>query len=152
MRGCPTRWWRCATAPWAGASPALPATAARPRAPPTSRAAVSPGPKPPPSAWRAASASRASISQRSSAGAPTRELRIDCAGLDELMARNEATIVDLSISREYLKAHIPGAWFALRSRLKRALAKMPLRGTLVLTSEDGVLAGRAVPEARALTG
>jgi rhodanese-related sulfurtransferase len=82
---------------------------------------------------------------------PPPELRIDCAGLAELMARNEATIVDLSISREYLRAHIPGAWFALRSRLKRALAKMPLRGTLVLTSEDGVLAGRAVPEARSLT-
>jgi rhodanese-related sulfurtransferase len=82
---------------------------------------------------------------------PPPELRIDCAGLAELMAREEATIVDLSLSREYLRAHIPGAWFALRSRLKRALAQMPLRGTLVLTSEDGVLAGRAVPEARSLT-
>jgi rhodanese-related sulfurtransferase len=82
---------------------------------------------------------------------PSPELRIDCAGLAELMARNEATIVDLSLSREYLRAHIPGAWFALRSRLERALAKIPLRGTLVLTSEDGVLAGRAVPEARSLT-
>jgi rhodanese-related sulfurtransferase len=82
---------------------------------------------------------------------PPPELRIDCGGLAELMARNETTIVDLSISREYLRVHIPGAWFALRSRLKRALAKVPLRGTLVLTSEDGVLAGRAVPEARALT-
>jgi rhodanese-related sulfurtransferase len=82
---------------------------------------------------------------------PPPELRVDCAGLAELMARNEATIVDLSISREYLRAHIPGAWFALRSRLERALANIPLRGTLVLTSEDGVLAGRAVPEARGLT-
>jgi rhodanese-related sulfurtransferase len=82
---------------------------------------------------------------------PPPELRIDCAGLAELMAREEATIVDLSLSREYLRAHIPGAWFALRSRLERALAKMPLRGTLVLTSEDGVLAGRAVPETRSLT-
>ncbi len=82
---------------------------------------------------------------------PPPELRIDCTGLAELMARNEATIVDLSISREYLRGHIPGAWFALRSRLERALAKMPLRGTLVLTCEDGVLAGRAVPEARSLT-
>src|SRR6266516_5971621 len=82
---------------------------------------------------------------------PPPELRIDCAGLDELMARNEATIVDLSISREYLKAHIPGALFAILSQPKQALAKMPLRGTLVLTSEDGVLAGRAVPEARSLT-
>ena len=82
---------------------------------------------------------------------PPAELRIDCAGLAELMARNEATIVDFSLSREYLRAHIPGAWFALRSRLERALAKMPLRGTLVLTSDDGVLAGRAVPQARSLT-
>ena len=41
-------------------------------------------------------------------------------------------------------AHIPGAWFAIRSRLALALQKMPLRGTLVLTSEDGVLAGLAV--------
>src|ERR671934_498594 len=82
---------------------------------------------------------------------PPAELRIDCAGLAELMARNEATIVDFSLSREYLRAHIPGAWFALRSRLERALGKMPLRGTLVLTSDDGVLAGRAVPQARSLT-
>jgi 3-mercaptopyruvate sulfurtransferase SseA len=82
---------------------------------------------------------------------PPPELRIDCAGLAALMARNEATVVDLSRSRDYLKAHIPGAWFAIRSRLKRALAKVPLRGTLVLTSEDGVLAGRAAPEAQTLT-
>ena len=82
--------------------------------------------------------------------APPPELRIDCAGLAELIARNEATVVDLSLSRDYRKAHIPGAWFAIRSRLAQALAKIPLRGTLVLTSEDGVLAGLAAPEARAL--
>jgi rhodanese-related sulfurtransferase len=82
---------------------------------------------------------------------PPPELRIDCGGLGELMARDEATVIDLSLSREYLRAHIPGAWFAIRSRLERALAKIPLRGTLVLTSEDGVLAGRTLPEARSLT-
>src|SRR5436190_490245 len=49
---------------------------------------------------------------------PPAELRIDCAGLAALMARNEATVVDLSASRDYLRAHIPGAWFAIRSRLK----------------------------------
>src|SRR5438094_210023 len=80
-----------------------------------------------------------------------RQLRIDCGNLAALTARNEATIVDLSLSREYVKAHIPGAWFAIRSRLAQALAKIPLAGTLVLTSEDGALAGRAVGEARALT-
>jgi rhodanese-related sulfurtransferase len=79
--------------------------------------------------------------------APGAELRIDCAGLARLKARNEATIVDLSLSREYRKAHIPGAWFAIRSRLAQALEKIPLRSTLVLTSEDGVVAGLAAPEA-----
>ena len=82
--------------------------------------------------------------------APPPELRIDCAGLAELIARNEATIVDLSLSRDYRAAHIPGSYFAIRSRLAQALARIPLRGTLVLTSEDGVLAGLAAPEAQAL--
>jgi rhodanese-related sulfurtransferase len=74
---------------------------------------------------------------------------IDCAALAELMSRNAATVVDLSLSRDYLKAHIPNAWFAIRTRLKRALETIPLSGTLVLTSEDGVLARLAVPEAAA---
>jgi rhodanese-related sulfurtransferase len=77
-------------------------------------------------------------------------LRIDGDGLAALLARDEATVVDLSLSRDYLKAHIAGAWFAIRSRLPRALATIPLRGTLVLTSEDGVLAGLAAAEAQAL--
>src|SRR5262249_59342834 len=81
---------------------------------------------------------------------PPPELRVDCAGLAALIARDAATVVDLSPSRDYLQAHIPGAWFSIRSRLERALAKIPLQGTLVLTCEDGVLAGPAVPEARAL--
>jgi rhodanese-related sulfurtransferase len=79
------------------------------------------------------------------------ELRIDCAELAALLAREGATVIDLSTSRTYRDAHIPGAWFAIRSRLAQGLARIPLRGTLVLTSEDGVLAGVAAPEARALT-
>ena len=81
---------------------------------------------------------------------PAPALRIDGDGLAALLARDEATVVDLSLSRDYLKAHIAGAWFAIRSRLPRALATIPLRGTLVLTSEDGVLAGLAAAEAQAL--
>jgi rhodanese-related sulfurtransferase len=82
---------------------------------------------------------------------PMPQLRANCAELRALIAREEATIVDLSLSRTYLKGHVPGAWFAIRSRLARALAKIPLRGTLVLTSEDGMLAALAAPEAQALT-
>ena len=71
--------------------------------------------------------------------------------LAAMIARDEATIVDLSLSRAYARAHIAGAWFAIRARLDKALAAIPLRGTLVLTSEDGTLAGLAAPEAQALT-
>jgi rhodanese-related sulfurtransferase len=81
---------------------------------------------------------------------PPAGLRIDCAGLAALMARNDATVVDLSLSRDYRTAHIPGSYFAIRSRLSRGLATIALRGTLVLTSEDGVLAGLAATEAQAL--
>jgi rhodanese-related sulfurtransferase len=81
---------------------------------------------------------------------PPMELHIDCAGLADLNARDAATIIDLSLSREYRKAHIAGAWFAIRSRLAPALKKIPLRGTVVLTSEDGVVAALAAPEALSL--
>jgi rhodanese-related sulfurtransferase len=82
--------------------------------------------------------------------APAAADLIDCAELQELLARDAATVVDLSLSRDYGKAHIPGAWFAIRARLAHALADIAPQGALVLTSEDGVLAGLAVPEARAL--
>jgi rhodanese-related sulfurtransferase len=82
--------------------------------------------------------------------APPLELRIDAQELAGLQARDAATVVDLSFSRAYREGHIPGAWFAIRSRLASALEKIPLRGTLVLTSEDGRLAALAAPEARAL--
>jgi rhodanese-related sulfurtransferase len=81
---------------------------------------------------------------------PLSDAAIDSAALSALVSRNEATVVDLSLSREYLAHHIPGAWFAIRTRLDRALKKIPLRGTLVLTSEDGVVARLAVAEATAL--
>ena len=82
---------------------------------------------------------------------PMPELRIDSAELAALLARDRATVIDLSSSRHYRAQHISGAWFVIRSRLTQGLARIPLHDTLVLTSEDGVLAGLAAPEARALT-
>ena len=76
---------------------------------------------------------------------------IDVASLKELLSRDAATVVDLAMSRDYLAGHIPGAWYAIRTRLERSLKKIPLRGALVLTSEDGVLANLAAAEAKALT-
>ena len=76
---------------------------------------------------------------------------IDCAELSGFIARNAATLVDLSASPTYLREHIPGAWFAIRTRLARAFAKIPHSGAFVLTSEDGVLAALAVAEATKVT-
>jgi rhodanese-related sulfurtransferase len=80
-----------------------------------------------------------------------RDAAIDCPGLSELLTRNAATIVDLAMSRDYLIGHIPDAWFAIRTRLDRAFKTIPQNSTIVLTSEDGVLASQAVSEAKTLT-
>lgn len=89
--------------------------------------------------------------------APTRlkikipsDAAIDAASLERRLAHNEAILLDLSLSKNYRVQHIPGAWFAIRSRLEIALKKIPPSPLLVLTSEDGTLAALAVPEAQAL--
>ena len=76
------------------------------------------------------------------------EAAIDYSGL---MAIDDVTIIDLSTSPHYRRGHIPGALFAIRGRLARAFAKIEMHGELVLTSEDGVLAGLTVAEACSLT-
>jgi rhodanese-related sulfurtransferase len=88
--------------------------------------------------------------------APPAGRAVDVDELARLLAGDRATVVDLSLSPRYRKGHIPGAWFAIRSRLSHALSKIPLNGELVLTSEDGILAGLAVADtpvaARYLSG
>jgi rhodanese-related sulfurtransferase len=79
-----------------------------------------------------------------------KDAAIELTAFSELFASHATTVVDLSLSRDYLKEHIPGAWFAIRTRLDRALQKIALREILVLTSEDSVLAAMAVAEAQAL--
>ena len=61
---------------------------------------------------------------------------------------NPAVVVDLALSRNHRQGHIPGAWFAIRSRLAEALDKLPAQGDLVLTSEDGTIARYAAAELR----
>src|SRR6185369_11626054 len=79
-------------------------------------------------------------------GTPSRDV-IDVA---RLRAMTEVTVIDLSPSPVYKAGHIPGAWFAIRSRLPQALKTIAPSGSLVLTSEDGVVASLAVNEVRAL--
>jgi rhodanese-related sulfurtransferase len=80
--------------------------------------------------------------------APPAERGNDAKELSDLVAEGRVTVIDLSLSPAYRKGHIPDAWFAIRTRLAEALAKVPVNGELVLTSEDGVLAGLAASETR----
>jgi rhodanese-related sulfurtransferase len=64
----------------------------------------------------------------------------------ELQGQRDAVVVDLALSRRYREGHIPGAWFAVRARLGRALDRLPPTGDLVLTSEDGAVARFAAAE------
>jgi rhodanese-related sulfurtransferase len=60
-----------------------------------------------------------------------------------------ATVLDLSTSLRFYHSHIPGAWWAVRSRLDQVVEKVPAMEKLVLTSEDGTLAHLTAPEAAA---
>ena len=98
-----------------------------------------------------ASGSEAGWPENPVLGTPARDAGIDVAALSDFIARNDVTVIDLSLSRDYARAHIPGSWFVIRSRLEQFIQREPLRRNIVLTSEDGVLAGLAVTEARAFT-
>ena len=75
---------------------------------------------------------------------------IGAVALRDALSAGTALAVDLDFSRRYSQGHIPGAWFAIRSRLADAVAKLPSRGIIVLTSGDGRLARLAAPELSAL--
>lgn len=66
--------------------------------------------------------------------------------------RGKLSVIDLATSLNYRAGHIPGAWFAIRSRLAASLAKIPRKEQIVLTSEDGTLARLAAPEVAQLLG
>lgn len=84
-------------------------------------------------------------------GEPKPQHPIEPSELAAAISAGHATVIDLSLSRNYLAAHIPGAWFAIRARLDHALANIVAEHMLVLTSDDGRLAALAEPEAHALT-
>jgi rhodanese-related sulfurtransferase len=72
--------------------------------------------------------------------------------LQARLAADDAVLIDLAPSPMHRRAHIPGAWFAIRARLGEALTVLPQGKTLVLTSPDGALARLAAAEVQALAG
>jgi rhodanese-related sulfurtransferase len=74
------------------------------------------------------------------------------AALRDGLAAGRMAVVDLATSRTYAQGHIPGAWFAIRSRLPQDLAKLPKAEAIVLTSPDGALARLAAADLAAADG
>jgi rhodanese-related sulfurtransferase len=72
------------------------------------------------------------------------------AALRDRLAAGKAVVLDLDTSRRYARGHIPGAWFAIRSRLAEALPQLPKAEAIVLTSPDGALARLAAAELAAI--
>ncbi len=71
---------------------------------------------------------------------------IAATDLRDRLAAGPVAVIDLDLSRRHALGHIPGAWFAIRSRLGEGLAKLSPGQSVVLTSPDGVLAQLAVAE------
>ena len=62
-----------------------------------------------------------------------------------------ALVIDLARSVDFRAGHIPGAVWAIRTRLDRLQAALLEADRVVVTSPDGVLAAMAVAEAQGLT-
>jgi rhodanese-related sulfurtransferase len=76
---------------------------------------------------------------------------IEAVALQTALAAGTVQVVDLDWSRCYYQGHIPGAWFAIRSRLRSALRQLPPTEAIILTSPDGVLARLAAADLDGVT-
>ncbi|QQD55986.1 rhodanese-related sulfurtransferase [Pseudomonas fluorescens BBc6R8] len=72
--------------------------------------------------------------------------------LAEWQAHGDTAVLDFTASANYVKRHIPGAWWALRGQLPEALRKVPAAERYVLTCGSSQLARLAVAQVEALTG
>src|SRR5690606_9143840 len=72
--------------------------------------------------------------------------------LVQWQAHGSVAVLDFTASANYVKQHIPGAWWTLRAQLKSALEKIPAAERYVLTCGSSKLARLAVADVEALTG
>jgi rhodanese-related sulfurtransferase len=76
---------------------------------------------------------------------------VDAITASEWLKNDSGTIfIDLSTHANYVKGHIPGCWFALRSQFSAADERLPKADRYVLTSTTGELAVFAAKEIRAI--
>ena len=77
---------------------------------------------------------------------------VDAISLSNWLKTDSNTLVlDFSTHANYVKGHIPGSWYALRSQLADALEKIPKVDRYVLTSTPAELSKFVVHELQALT-
>jgi rhodanese-related sulfurtransferase len=62
------------------------------------------------------------------------------AELQEGLKRGDVVVIDVDTSTTYEAGHIPGAWFAIRSRLASLAPALSKAREVVVTSGDGALA------------
>jgi rhodanese-related sulfurtransferase len=72
--------------------------------------------------------------------------------LQQWQAEGSVALLDFTASANYVKQHIPGAWWALRSQLQDVLYNVPDTERYVLTCGTSRLARFALAEVEALTG
>lgn len=77
---------------------------------------------------------------------------ISAQTLSQWQDEGRVAVLDFTTSANYVKQHIPGAWWALRSQLQDVLYEVPDAERYVLTCGSSRLARFAVAEVEALTG
>jgi rhodanese-related sulfurtransferase len=78
--------------------------------------------------------------------------RIKASELNTQLQAKKTTVIDVADSLSYKKGHIPGAWFAIRSRLDEALRKIPQSSNLVVTGDDSALVALTARDLAKISG
>jgi rhodanese-related sulfurtransferase len=73
------------------------------------------------------------------------------ATLADWLAAGDAAVIDVTASANYVKRHIPGAWFAVRSQLPELLPRLRAPKRLVITCGSSLLARFAATDIEAST-
>ncbi len=68
-----------------------------------------------------------------------------------LKADSTTIAIDFSTHANYVKGHIPGSWYALRSELTEAMKKIPQVDSYIVTSSPPELSLFAAKELQAIT-
>lgn len=84
--------------------------------------------------------------------APVQVEEISPQTLAQWQQHGDVAVLDFTASANYVRQHIPGAWWTLRAQLQDALQTIPKAERYVLTCGSSKLARLAVPEVEALTG